>query len=89
MTKTVPGDGSLTTVVSGCQPDETVVTGDWTANGQNPYGNRAFSYSLGDTGERNNGYQVDAGRGYTLPGQTPLSTDPVTLAVTAVCLKVG
>ncbi|GAA4841023.1 hypothetical protein GCM10023201_33930 [Actinomycetospora corticicola] len=78
VSKDVPGSYSGTLVRAECRQDETVVTGSWTVDGR-PEGDTAgVGYSLGDTGERTNGFQVLAYGG-----------PDTSVTATAVCLAIA
>ncbi|GLZ51343.1 hypothetical protein Acsp07_09600 [Actinomycetospora sp. NBRC 106378] len=67
VTQTVAsGTGAM--VKSTCRADETVVTGSWKADGAQPGSKPAVGYSLGTTGEFDNGYQADVTAGPRYPG---------------------
>lgn len=89
VTQTVAsGSGSGATVRSTCRADETVVTGSWKADGAQAGSEPAVGYSLGTTGEFDNGYQADVTAAPRYPGD-PVPAEAVTVSVTAVCLKIA
>lgn len=78
VSKSVPATYPGTLVRAECREDETVVTGSWAIDGR-PEGDTAgVGYSLGDTGERNNGFQVLAYGG-----------PDTSVTATAVCLPIA
>lgn len=84
--------GSVT-VLATCHDDEVPVNGYPLVDGEDLYNNPKASYSLGDTGERRNGFQVQAGPGLKLPifGQQPSPPVAQPREITAVvrCLVVA
>jgi len=75
-------------VVATCRDNEVPVNGCPFVDGENLYGNPKAGYSLGDTGERSNGFQVRAFAGFGLPGGEPVVGGREVTAVVR-CLVVG